>query len=183
MLKEVYAPSLKRNVKFGMRMGRARGPSIKLRNYLRASLVVPATADYTQGTPSLLSALTNVDENDVLGDCVIAWLFHQLAIWTGQATGTAFQPTIDQINALYGAIGGYIVGQPNTDNGCDPNTAANWIVPSMLTQPIGLNPTELQQAIYLLAANDFEQVDGLLELRGVRAVDADPTDRLEPHGA
>ena len=60
-----------------------------------------------------------------LGDCVIAGGYHVEAVWTGNA-GQLFTATDAQIVADYGAIGGYVPGDPSTDNGCDEQTAFNY---------------------------------------------------------
>jgi hypothetical protein len=66
-LKEVHAPSLNRNVKFGRKPSVAVGPHFRLRNYLRASMpTAPASFDY--GAKAQAS-LTNIYGNDNLGDC------------------------------------------------------------------------------------------------------------------
>jgi hypothetical protein len=63
--------------------------------------------------------------NDTLGDCVIAGMAHVVGVLTSNA-GDPFLYTADQITALYSAIGGYVPGDPSTDNGCDEVTALNY---------------------------------------------------------
>ena len=63
--------------------------------------------------------------NDTLGDCVIAGIGHVVGVLTGGA-GKQFIYTKDQIVKLYSAIGGYVPGHKNTDNGCDEQTALNY---------------------------------------------------------
>ena len=122
-LKSVFAPSLNRMVKFGRRRPIAIGPHFRLANYLRASLPSPpASCDYS---PAAASALAQMYGNDVLGDCVIAGGYHIVGVETGNA-GKAFIATEAQIEKDYGAIGGYVPGDPSTDNGCDEVTAMNY---------------------------------------------------------
>jgi len=83
----------------------------------------PATCDYTK---SASSALTEVYENDTLGDCVIAGLAHIVGVLTGNAGTKPFVYSDAQIIALYSAIGGYVPGEPSTDQGCDEQTALNY---------------------------------------------------------
>ena len=154
-LKELYAPSLGRNVKFGRRIPTAVAPHLKLRNYLRATLPsAPSSLDLS--SPALPS-LRNVDQNDVLGDCVIAGANHILGVLTGNA-GALYQTTAAQILSEYGAIGGYVPGNPATDNGCNMTTALNWFTQNpmadgtKLTAWLGVDATnvaELQAAMFL----------------------------------
>lgn len=99
-----------------------------------------------------------------MGDCVIAALYHLLALWTGNASGAAFHATLDQIVAMYSAIGGYVKGNPSTDQGCDMTTALNWIVANGYAngdKPLGwvridaTNAKEVRQAIWLFEGCDF----------------------------
>jgi hypothetical protein len=82
----------------------------------------PATCDYSKDAAK---ALANVYENDTLGDCVIAGIGHVVGVLTANA-GTPFIYTNKQIIKLYSAIGGYVPGEPSTDNGCDEVTALNY---------------------------------------------------------
>lgn len=55
--------------------------------------------------------------NDVLGDCTIAAVGHQIEQWSLYA-GAPFLPTEASILSAYEAVGGYVPGDPTTDNGC-----------------------------------------------------------------
>ena len=72
-----------------------------------------------------MASLHNIFGNDVESDCVIAARYHLKGVHTGNA-GALFVPTMDQINADYAAIGGYVAGQPATDQGCDEVTAIDY---------------------------------------------------------
>ena len=122
--KSVFAPHLNRDVKFGRVRPRVIHPHLRLKNYLRASLpTAPSSVDYGAFA---MTALTNVYENDTLGDCVIAGGYHVEGVETGNA-GNLFTATNTQIIADYSAIGGYVPGNPSTDNGCELQTAlAYW---------------------------------------------------------
>jgi hypothetical protein len=122
-LKEIYAPHLGRNIKFGRKRPVALGPHFKLRNYLRKSLPSPPSS--VDWSPAALPSLRNIYGNDVLGDCVIAEGYHAEGVATGNA-GNLFVATPDQITADYSAIGGYVPDDPSTDNGCDEVTAMNY---------------------------------------------------------
>ena len=74
--------------------------------------------------PLSSAALAQMYANDSIGDCVVAWGYHLVGIATGNADGgQPFIATQGQVVGDYSAISGYIVGQPNTDVGCDPITA------------------------------------------------------------
>jgi len=154
-MRSVYAPSLKKNIIFG----RTRPPiglqCLRLHNYLRSSLPTPpSSVDYSSKASQELS---NVDENDSLGDCVIAGGYHIVGVETGNA-GNEFIATNAQITKDYSAIGGYIPGNPNTDNGCNLTTALGyWTTHGFAngTKLLGwlaidpTNVTEIKQALYL----------------------------------
>lgn len=98
---------------------------LHLRDYLsRATLPAPpASVDYS---PKAAASLSNVYDNDTLGCCVIAGFYHVLGVASGNASGTPFVATSDQIIADYEAIGGYKPGDPSSDQGCDEVTALNF---------------------------------------------------------
>jgi hypothetical protein len=110
--------------KLGRKRPVARCPRLSLRNYLMRSLPAPpATCDYTK---SAAPALAQVYDNDTLGDCVIAGLAHVVGVLTGNAGTKPFIYSNSEIIALYSAIGGYVPGNPSTDQGCDEQTALNY---------------------------------------------------------
>ena len=163
-MKTVYAPSLKRNVAFGRRPEVAPGPSLKLSRYIKAMPPPPVNVDYTQGGTSLTAALSDIYANDQLGCCVIAWLYHHEALWTGNATGTAYHATRDQVIQTYSAVTGYVPGDPATDRGTDMTVAMNWICQNGYpngSKPLGwlrvdgTNQQELMQAIWLFEGCGF----------------------------
>lgn len=125
-VKTISAPHLGpgRTLKLGRRRPVARAPHLKLANYLRATLpAAPPVADYSaKGQP----ALSNVYQNDRVGDCVIAGGYHVVATETGNADDL-FTASDDQIIREYSIIGGFDPNDPqNTDNGCDEPTALNY---------------------------------------------------------
>lgn len=147
-------PTLKQ-VKFGRKRPIAIGPHFRLRNYLRASLPPPpASCDYSKLAASVLA---NIYGNDTLGDCVIAGGYHVVGTETGNA-GDLFTASSAQIIADYSAIGGYIPGDPATDQGCDEPTALNYWTSHGFANGTKLlgwlsvdatNKTELMQALDL----------------------------------
>lgn len=99
--------------------------------------VIPAAPTTCSYASAAMASLSQIFLNDQLGDCVIAMLAHLIGVLTGNGTGTPFVFTADQIISLYGAIGGYVPGNPSTDNGCDEITALNHLVTH--GAPIGHN--------------------------------------------
>jgi len=115
--------TLHRRFKMGRTRPVARCPRFSLRNYLMKSLPVPpASCDYSSKAST---ALSEMYLNNTLGDCVIAGIGHVVGVLTGGA-GKQYIYTTEQITKLYSAIGGYVPGHPNTDNGCDEQTALNY---------------------------------------------------------
>lgn len=154
-LKRVTAPHLKRNVKFGRKRSVAIGPHFRFCNYVRAPLP-PAPSSFDYGAAAQ-KALSEIYLNDELGDCVIAGGYHVEGVATGNA-GNLFVASRDQIVADYGAIGGYVPGDPSTDQGCDLITAMNYWTAKGFRNGTkllgwlsvdGSNPKELAQACYL----------------------------------
>jgi hypothetical protein len=56
--------------------------------------------------------------NDQLGDCTIAAIGHMYGAWTEYASKAEALFTDDQIQSVYSRVGGYVPGDPSTDNGC-----------------------------------------------------------------
>lgn len=153
-VKSFHAPHLGRSVKLGRKRPAAKGPRLSLKNYLRAELPAPpASCDYSAKAASVLS---NVYLNDQLGDCVIAGGYHIVAVETGNATGTPFAATNEQLIADYSAIGGYVPGDPNTDQGCDEQTALNY-----WTQKGFANGTKLVGWVAVDATNKTEVMQAM----------------------
>jgi len=122
-VKTIQHPSTGKSFRLGRTRPIARGPQFRLRNYLLRGLPAPpASCDYSKAAKTALSKLYL---NDTLGDCVIAGIGHIVGILTSNA-GVPFLYTNQQIIALYSAIGGYVPGDPATDNGCDEQTALNY---------------------------------------------------------
>jgi hypothetical protein len=163
-MKEIQTPN--GTVKFGRRRPVSIGPHMKLRHYLRASM--PAPPDSVDYSPKAMASLSNIYMNDQLGCCVISGNYHCVGQWTGNATGSPFVATNDQIVADYSAVGGYVPGDPSTDRGCDEPTAFNYYRDHGYadgSQLVGwlavdaTNPTEIKTAIDL-----FEDVVHAVEL-------------------
>jgi hypothetical protein len=123
-VKTIQHPTTKRPLRFGRKRPVARGPRLSLKNYLMRGLpAAPASCDYTKPATK---ALAEVYDNDTLGDCVIAGMAHVVGVLTGNAGTKPFLYNNKEIIGLYSAIGGYVPGNPSTDNGCDMQTALNY---------------------------------------------------------
>lgn len=105
-------------MKFGRTPRQPSAPRVHLSDFInhRALPPIPVSCDYG---PKGGSAMADVMVNDELGDCVIAAGYHLAALATGNATGVPFHASRSQIIADYSAIGGYVQGNPSTDNGCN----------------------------------------------------------------
>jgi hypothetical protein len=53
-------------------------------------------------------------------------MFHLVMLWAWFTRGVKLVPTRDEFIAAYSAIGGYVDGDPSTDNGCDPYVALQY---------------------------------------------------------
>jgi hypothetical protein len=124
VIKEVFAPHLNRNVKFGRRRPVAPAPRMRFARYLTDAIPAPpAAVDFSAKAAAVLAMIYL---NDQLGDCVIAGGYHIVGVETGNATGTPYIASDAVLKADYSAIGGYVDGDPSTDNGCDEDTAIHY---------------------------------------------------------
>ncbi len=154
-MKRILVPGQGREVCLGRKRSRANTPHLCATRFMKGlGIAPPESLDLTK--PALAS-LRNIDQNDKLGDCVIAGGYHIVGTATGNA-GKLYSATPADIIADYGAIGGYVVGDPSTDQGCDLQTAMNYWVQKGFRNGTKLagwlavdptNKTEIQQILYL----------------------------------
>lgn len=87
--------------------------SLALSNYMRASAVpFPPVHAWERAIDYRML------KNDMLGDCVIAGVYHLEMNWQAVVNaGTPLVPTDEQAIADYAAVAGYVPGDPSTDNG------------------------------------------------------------------
>jgi hypothetical protein len=114
------------HMKFGRKPRKPSAARVHLSDFIshREMPIIPASCDFT---PKGGAAMSDVMGNDTLGDCVVAAGYHLVALETGNATGSPFRASPSQIVADYAAIGGYVPGDPSTDNGCNEADAfAYW---------------------------------------------------------
>lgn len=152
---QIFAQHLHRNVILGGRYHSTRRSLLHFDHYTAAALPAPpASCDYSKPA---LPILRDVMGNDQLGCCVIAAGYHGEGIVTANA-GTGYHATLAQIIADYHAIGGYVPGNPSTDQGSDPSIAIQyWTTHGFAngTKLLGslnvdcTNKTQVMQAIYL----------------------------------
>jgi hypothetical protein len=112
--------------------------------------------------PAEVSWVTKVPQpwgmylNDTLGCCVEAAMGHMVKQWSFYA-GDPFIPTDQDVLTAYEQIGGYVPGDPSTDNGSDMLTALNYwrqtgIAGHKITAYMAIDPTnlsEIREAIQL----------------------------------
>ena len=146
----------KKTFRFGRkRTTKMTAPPFHFRRRLKKGLVTPPpSCNYTAAASSVLA---DVYMNDSLGDCVIAGGYHVIGVSSANA-GDMFIATSDQIIADYSAIGGYVPGDPSTDNGCElPDALSYWAGKgyadgSKLLGWLAVNPldkAEMMAALYL----------------------------------
>jgi hypothetical protein len=113
--------------------------NLKLKKYLKEKLTIqqaPGIVAVGAGLPpapveaSWITKLCDAEaiamyDNDVLGDCVPAAMAHMEQQWNFYA-GHPWIPWLADVIAAYQAIGGYVPGDSNTDNGCDMSTALKY---------------------------------------------------------
>jgi hypothetical protein len=63
-------------------------------------------------------------DNENIGDCTCASVAHLYEVWTGYGRLSSLLTTADVIN-FYCEVGGYVTGDPRTDNGADMLTVLN----------------------------------------------------------
>lgn len=74
---------------------------------------IPAEVDYLAGMPANLGYMLNNN----IGDCTCAACGHFDQIWSFNASGKTITPPDADVLALYEQAGGYLLGQPSTDQG------------------------------------------------------------------
>jgi len=100
------------NMKLGRKAIKTDSRTLALRDYLTPALPPPPpTADWTKGIDSWGMML-----NDKLGDCTIAGAAHAVQVWSVN-TGTMSTLPDNTIETYYQQWDGYVLGNPNTDNG------------------------------------------------------------------
>ena len=99
--------------KFGKKPYVSDPRSLQLKSYFKESLQ-PPPLEIHWPNPDPLGMLLN----DQLGCCAIAGPCHAEMVWR-QTNGIYFFPTDADVLAAYEAVGGYVEGDPSTDQGCN----------------------------------------------------------------
>lgn len=87
---------------------------------------LPTVVNYASNMPADLGMMLN----DALGDCTCAAVGHAIQVWTANAAGESkmLTPPDNDILALYEIAGGYVPGNPNTDQGAMIQTVlTDWL--------------------------------------------------------
>lgn len=103
--------------------------------------------------------------NDQLGDCTCAEVAHQFELWCA-TSGAGFSIGDADVEALYEAVGGYVPGDPATDQGCVIQQVLDYLQKTGMgpggsyridayTAVAPLNHTEVAQAIDLFGGVDI----------------------------
>lgn len=109
--------------KLGRIAPKFRRPRLKLANYLLKSLPLPPESiDYT---PKAAKQLSKKYLNNILSCCVVSGLAHTVGTLCANV-GIDATYTDQEIIDLYSAIGGYIVGDPSSDQGCNEEDAFSY---------------------------------------------------------
>jgi len=120
-----------------------------------------SSTTYSQN-PNVQPVLQDILGNNTLGDCTEACSYHLQGLREGASNYRAvFHPSVDQVIATYSRDGGYVVGQPDTDNGCDELTVLQ------NAKNLGITNGELPK-----------QIDHLVGYIGVDARDTELTRRV-----
>jgi hypothetical protein len=115
-------------------------------------VALPQQVDYDEHMPRNLGFMLN--EN--LGDCTCAAVGHAIQVWSFNAAGAMVTPTDKQIEVLYERTGGYVPGDPNTDQGAIEQVVLQYwlqnpVDKNKLAAFIEIEPTSdehMRQAIY-----------------------------------
>jgi hypothetical protein len=138
-------------MKLGKKPRRIDPRTLQLAKYTAKLASAPLVFDQTaEANPNFGMML-----NDQLGDCAIAAVGHLQQIWTS-LTSSEVTATDPAVLAVYEAVGGYVPGDPSTDNGCVMLDVLNyWRKTGIFGNKLGayaaVNPTsrqEIMDAIY-----------------------------------
>lgn len=150
-MKQLTHPVLNIPVKLGKTAPRLDNRTLKLAKYIKAVTPPPAQASFMQKIKSWPMYL-----NDVEGCCVISCGGHEIQQVTAYAS-TEKRITDGDIQKGYMDVGGYVPGDPSTDNGCDMLTALKY------RRKIGLGGHKIRAfaALDTSKPNEFKQTIAL----------------------
>jgi hypothetical protein len=126
---------------------------VRLARYLATGFQAPATVDWTGPVNGW-----GMYDNDTLGDCACVAPANLIRCWTAN-TGAQIDLPGDAVLDAYADFGGYVTGDPSTDNGCViSDVLAGWHAQSVgiggdvvagFAEIDHSGPAELRQAIAL----------------------------------
>src|SRR5271170_7246647 len=102
--------------KLGKRPAHIDSRTLKLSNYLQTLAPPPPSQDWTAAVKKDYFEW-GMMLNDSLGCCTMAAAGHMEMEWSANAGKPIIMPTDAQIETGYSAVGGYVPGDPSTDNG------------------------------------------------------------------
>lgn len=107
-------------VKLGKKEARHDDRTLLFGNYLKADLFpyIPQAYHWGAQVPHWPMYL-----NNTLGCCVESAIFHHEGIWTFKTTGKELIVPDSEVISAYSKAGGYVTGDPSSDNGTDMLTA------------------------------------------------------------
>jgi hypothetical protein len=114
-----------------------RRPAVHTRRTMRLGLAMARSLDPLGAPPAKSDDYTSAVEkqspkgwmcwwNNTLGDCVCEDSGHQVMLHTANA-GSIVIPEASDILALYEAVGGYVLSNPATDQGCDETAMGRYM--------------------------------------------------------
>lgn len=120
------------NYKLGKHPARRDTRTLRLATYISKLAPAPAAFDLTKKMTDIGMML-----NDNLGDCTCAAVGHIIQQWTAENEDQVIlQDSV--IEKLYEAVGGYVPGEPNTDNGAVLLDVLNyWTKNTVATHKLG----------------------------------------------
>ena len=154
--------------------------TLRLSKYLLPTVpLAPKRVNYSQGIN-----VWPMYGNDQTGDCTIAASAHHVECWTNKSKGSPDLMSNASILKAYEDVGGYVPGDPSTDNGCFMLDVLNYwrktgIGGHKIDAYVSVDPMnheEMAQAIWLfggvyLGLNPWE--DAERAFRAVLEIDSD----------
>jgi hypothetical protein len=143
-------------IKLGKKAARFDPRTLRMSKYLTAAALPSIGAEVSWYTKI---STWPMYMNDTLGDCVPAAAGHTIEQWDFYSGNGKPLPTNPQIISAYEAIGGYVPGNPSTDNGCDMLTAVKY------WQKTGIAGHKID-AFVSVNPQDFNEVKAAIALFG-----------------
>jgi hypothetical protein len=101
---------------------------LKLASYLDVAKLPAAPASVHYSPAVLAHGGYGMLYNDALGCCVVSMMYHTLMQMSYNDGRVLPIPTQQEFISVYSDIGGYVSGDPSTDNGCNMADAMKYSV-------------------------------------------------------